>query len=126
MSVRFSYIYRDASNYKGTGETIFAGSYSDAEVDALVGRMRKAMSDGENFVASQVGVPSVFLWDSAGYAPDSDDHGWHEFSCIELVDREPTDSGGRTFAQFVDEMVAVGGEWEPPEPTADEGRSSED
>lgn len=116
MPVRFAYIYRDGSNYKACGEVIFAGDYSEAELYALTERMQSAFDDRDYFVASQVAVRPVFLWDSGGYPASEDDHGWHEFSCLESTDQAPTDSCGRSFERFVGEVEEVLGEWEAPEP----------
>lgn len=114
MPVRFSYLYRDASNYKAHGHVVFAGDYSVDELEVLKSRLARELADGDSFVAAQVGVPDVFLWASGGYRPTEDDHGWHEFDGVELVCDAPDDARGRTFEEFVSTFVDLS--WNPQEP----------
>lgn len=110
-------MYRDADNYKNHGSVVFGGDYSAEEVESLRKRMVAAMIDGEDFVARQVGVPSVFLWDGEFDTSDSD-HGLHEVVEVRrvVVSDKVTDARGRTFEQFVLDVESVGGRWSPEEP----------
>jgi len=94
MNSRFEYLYRDASNFKKWGEVVFAGGASEL----LAERLRKALHDGEWFIASQVRIPELFL---DGYPLIQDDHCWHEFHALEAVDTAPDDVENRTITEFV-------------------------
>ncbi|MCP1674560.1 hypothetical protein J2T57_001662 [Natronocella acetinitrilica] len=122
--LRFSYLYRDASNYKNAGEVLLRAQ-GDADVEAIEERLRKTLDDGEYFIASQVGVPEVFLWSAeADYDPDDeetfpddlgpgkyvvsdDDHSWHEFSCLEAIDAEAVSPDDRKAAREIGEFLAA-------------------
>lgn len=122
MNVRFLYVYRDNDNYKNYGEAVFSGPELPGEefselLSRLDERLRAALRDGELFIAGDVGIPEVFLWDpQADYDPDdpeawpSDlapgkyrineaDHCWHEYVGLEAAEEPPTDP--RTVLEFV-------------------------
>jgi hypothetical protein len=78
-----------------------------------------ALHEGQYFIARQMRVPEVFLWDlQAGYDSDDppagvgpgqyaineDDHCWHEFCDVRATNELPTDEHGRTIEQFVQEV----------------------
>lgn len=92
----FSYLYRDAGNYKQHGEVVFRGTFTPAQEKAL----KAALEDGEFFNAKAVGVPEVFF-DNCG----EDDHGWHEFGGLSGTDSKPTDK--RKFTEFLDQFKAA-------------------
>lgn len=113
-NTRFSYLYRDASNYKNHGDVVFSGEFTPE----LEEKLTSVLNDGEYFIAHQVGIPEVFLWDkdleydeypvelvgTARYKIDEeDDHVWHEFDGLSLTDAAPTDP--RTIEEFIDEVV---------------------
>jgi hypothetical protein len=127
----FGYMYRDADNYKNSGRpVVFAGP----PTPALEDRLRAALEDGEYFIASQIGVPEVFLYDPAlqydpddpttypadlgagPYAINASDHCWHEFTELRRTADPPTDP--RTFAAFVAAVEAAAAEgWRAFTPT---------
>ncbi|MGM0559277.1 MAG: hypothetical protein ACQEVA_23035 [Myxococcota bacterium] len=87
------YLYRDASNYKEWGRTVFGGSPSDA----LEKRLTAALLEGEWFIAHQVGLRSLYLFEAGD--PTRDDHIRHEFHSVEETDDSATDP--RTFSEMV-------------------------
>jgi len=114
MNTAFNYMYRDGGNNKSYGTVVLAGEITEAQKE----RFAKALNEGEYFIASQVDVPEVFLWDpEADYDPDDPstypeelgagkyfiwddmDHSWHEFMDFDTTQAEPTDP--RTIEQFV-------------------------
>lgn len=118
-NTRFTYLYRDADNYKNFGAVVFAGII-DSE---LRRRFERALDGGEYFIAEQLGVPEVFLWDpdapdydiddehtwpeelGAGkYKINASDHCWHEFDDFELTADAPTDVRRRTIGVFVSDV----------------------
>jgi hypothetical protein len=86
MNVSFEYLYRDSANYKNWGEVIFEAA-SDSDLDDLDKRIRHALIDGEYFVAELAEIPTLYFQDHH----TSNDHGWHEFSCVSKTDKNPTD-----------------------------------
>jgi len=119
QNTAFHYLYRDAGNYKSYGRAVFAGKFNDK----LKSRLENALSDGQFFIAAQIGVPEVFLWAekanydpndkssmpsglSAGnYAINDDDHCWHEFGGLELTSLEPTDL--RSIDHFIGDVEGI-------------------
>jgi hypothetical protein len=103
MAVAFDYLYRDGSNYKAHGRVVFAGECDSG----LVARLEAALYDGDAFIARQVRVPEVFLWDGGGFAVSDDDHCWHGSGGVSASAEEPDDGAGRTFGAFVAEVEAA-------------------
>lgn len=73
------YLYRDAGNFKTHGLLLLNGQNSEAE-----GVIRKCLEWGDQFVAEQVGVPTLCdqHWTSVGDGPSDLDHAFHEFVCL--------------------------------------------
>ena len=87
MKVEFTYMYRDASNHKRYNTVYLEGDMPDG-IDSAA-QYEKAIfdeTDGGNFIATQVGLDTVFLFDSD---PMEDDHWWHEVFSIEETDEVP-------------------------------------
>ena len=105
----FVYLYRDAENYKKWGEVVFAGPCLD-EYEAV---NRDACHRREVFVAGQVRLPAVFLYDEARWEVTDADHGWHELWELRSTDEEADDAWGRRIDEFVEEFREIGNDrWE--------------
>jgi hypothetical protein len=103
MWTAFDYMYRDAGNFKAFGTIVLKGSVNQAD-QAMV---RSRLSDGEFFIAEQVGVPPLYheLYRWSG-GPTENDHCWHEFISFRETsapDREST----CTADEFVDRFAVV-------------------
>lgn len=85
VNIRFCYLYRDASNYKQSGEAVFANRafLTLAEIE---GRLRTCLKDGAFFIAGQVHIEERFF-----DALHEDDHPWHEFERVEITSDAPFD-----------------------------------
>lgn len=96
MNIEFEYLYRDAGNNKIWNSVVFANPRGLAP-SYIADQIRNALIDETFFDAAYVRLPNI------GFAePDpSLDHGWHEFSTVELTDEEPDDRLGRT----IDELI---------------------
>ena len=103
MNTVFSYMYRDASNYKEFEEVVFAGTLTAEEKEALKNLIE---DNGDGFIPHQIGLEN--LQHSMVSFPSEDDHIWHEFDSVEDTDREPTDR--RTIQEFINSLVSV--EWD--------------
>lgn len=132
MNTAFNYLYRDAGNYKNWGRVVFAGPLTVKRQR----RLREALESGQFFIAHQVRIPEVFLWNAnveydpaktaVGPAVDGqpgpyriceDDHCWHEWDDCRETDQEPDDVHGRTLEEFVAELKAAAAKgWEEFQP----------
>jgi hypothetical protein len=100
QNVNLSYLYRDASNYKAWGEVIFANP-EGLSLEEIEKSLASCFLDGMFFVASQVGIPEVFLFYK--YPFSEDDHFSHEFDSVEYTNEQVTDSEGRSAKKFIDQ-----------------------
>lgn len=80
MNIKFSYLYRDASNYKQFKEIIFANPNKIA-LEEIRTKIQSKLMEGSWFIARDWNVPDLhfkeYPWDS------KIDHEWHEFDCVE-------------------------------------------
>ena len=85
--VVFDYMYRDAGNYKAFGALLLAGEVVEADEKRVIAKL----SDGEFFIAEQVGIPILYgeLWDYSD-GPAEEDHVWHTFNLF----RPPIEEDG--------------------------------
>ena len=106
----FSYLYRDAGNYKQFGEIVFAG----APTDELLQRLEKTLSDHILFIARQVDVPEVSFEATGTYQRNIDDHPWHEFESMEPTEDPPDDARHRTIEELVTQFESASkAGWKP-------------
>ncbi len=108
-TLRFIYLYRDASNYKQHGEALFSNHthLSLAEVEV---RILSCLHEESFFIARQVQLEECFF-----DQPDlHDDHPWHEFSFIEETDMPPCDpehwahyAHHRDITEFLNELESA-------------------
>ena len=73
----FSYLYREASNYKASEQLLLKSAASAADIEIL----RQRFDSGEFFIAEQLGIPALYeeLW-AFSSGPTADDHVWHTFA----------------------------------------------
>ncbi len=102
-NVKFTYLYRDGSNYKSWGEVIFSNPES-VTPEQVEHRLHKSLMSDATFVANQVRVPEVFPY---GDTPDEDDHCLHEFDSVENTPDPANDFHHRTIGDFLDEIDAA-------------------
>lgn len=97
---KFSYMYRDADNYKVFNTVVFSGEFSPRDAQNVM----KNLFDEEFFIPGDVDLENL-----QGRFEDMDpdlDHPWHEVVCgdggspFSLTDEAPTDSRSvRVFAR---------------------------
>lgn len=87
MNIKFSYLYRDAGNYKKFSEVIFANpnSLSIQDMEHLI---RSKLIDGEWFYAKDWGLPNLYFDD---WIEDMD-HGFHEFESLTFTEEHSNTS----------------------------------
>ena len=83
----FTYLYRDAGNYKAWNDLLLVGHLTEEETQL----MRRKFEGGEFFIAEQLEIPSLYesLWESSRCeGPTGRDHVWHEFHEIRAATPE--------------------------------------
>lgn len=105
INIKFRYLYRDASNYKGWADVVFSNPEA-ASVEAVQGKLRKTFLGGELFVARQIRLPEVFLFRE--YPLTEEDHCFHEFYSVEGSGEAVTDEFARSITDFIDDVREQG------------------
>lgn len=99
--VKFSYLYRDAGNYKSWGELIF--SNPDGLILEEVDRQLRLAFDQEIlFIAHQINAPELFLY--AKNNLNDDDHCFHEYDSVELAEMADSRLDSRSIKQFLQQV----------------------
>ena len=93
----FSYLYRDASNYKRANAVIVRGAFQGSDEEAI----EASLNDGEYFIPRQLGLPEE-RFDKLG----EDDHCWFEYVELCLTDAKPTID--LSIVQLVERFRVVG------------------
>ena len=102
-NTEFSYLYRDAANYKKAGTLIFPG-LPVGGLERFGVALKAQFDEASYFIAGQVSVPEVFLW-QGGYPVGEDNHCWHEFAGVSETELAATDP--RTPEEFLAEVTAA-------------------
>jgi hypothetical protein len=89
-NVAFHYLYRDASNYKLHGTTIFTND-TLLSIEEIENQIRTFLKDGEFFIARQVLIEERFF----AVLHEVDDHVWHEFVIAEATTEPSFDPANR-------------------------------
>lgn len=99
--VRFNYLYRDGANFKSWGEVIFSNS-PKILLQTMEERLSRSFLPDGQFIASQIGIPEVFLFHSAKMT--SYDHCFHEFFSLESCQGPSTDGFNRSTEKFIGDV----------------------
>lgn len=83
-NLKFSYLYRDSSNYKNYGYVVMAAPAGKSleEIEQII---RSKLIDEQWFYANQWQVPDLF---QESFDPCNDPT-WHEFASIEFTNEKP-------------------------------------
>jgi len=104
--VNIDYMYRDGANWK-TGNTVSFRVPDGEDPEPLVEILKSELGEGDNFIASQIGIDEVFSW--TGH-PD-EDHCWHEIIGYSVTDSPSGYLDDRTMAMFIADVKNIDG-WE--------------
>ncbi len=96
-NVMFSYLYRDAGNYRNYGEIIFSNN-QNLQIDFIDSKIKEKLIDGECFVHLDFGVPNLFFEDCL----TEDDHDWHTYKSVSFTDKPSNNE--RDIADFIAKM----------------------
>ncbi len=101
-NIKFSYLYRDAGNYKKWANIVF--SNPDGLIAEVVNRtLVDTLSPDGLFNAHQIRVTEAFLFERGN--ANSDDHCFHEFDSVEATSKSATDAYSRSISQFLAEVA---------------------
>jgi len=104
MNIEFEYRYRDWGNFKRYGAVVFQ-NHQSLTCEEVCQRARRALTDGQFFDASHLGIPELFFSDSPF---DSDlDHGEHEFCSASETELQENDVPNRDIQDFLLRMEAL-------------------
>lgn len=100
-NIKFSYLYRDAGNYKKWANVVFSNP-DGLTVDAVKRVLMDAFLPDGLFIARQIQIPETFLFDQG--EARSDDHCFHELDSIEGSLEVANDTHSRSIGQFTAEV----------------------
>ena len=104
-STKFSYLYRDAGNYKKCATVVFSNP-DGLSSELITKTLRDAFLQDGLFIATQIRVPDVFLYVQGDAS--SDDHCFHEFDAVEICAEAANDKHSRSISQFIAEVRTEG------------------
>jgi hypothetical protein len=85
LNIKFSYLYRDAGNYKNFGEAVF-GNSEHLSVEDIRISIEANLIEGQWFIAKDLELSNLFF-EEFGYDEELD-HNWHEFGDVEETNEE--------------------------------------
>lgn len=100
-NIKFTYLYRDGSNYKNWAEVVFSNP-KRLHSDQISRRISSSFLVDGLFIAHQVRIREIFL--AAEYGLTIDDHCYHEFDSVESTRAAATDPLNRSIGQFLCEI----------------------
>ncbi len=87
MNIKFSYLYRDAGNYKNYNNIIFSNP-NNISVEQLENSIRNSLIEGLWFDAINWRIPDLYFKE---YEWNNElDHCWHEFGQLKETTEKPT------------------------------------
>lgn len=98
MNIKVTYLYRDAGNYKQSGEFVCRNP-DNLPLEEIERRFKAALREEQFFIARQVRVPEVFF-----PRLNSDDHCWHEFESVSETRAVPREAFARTITRLLQEF----------------------
>ena len=100
MNIKFSYLYRDASNYKQFNEVVFSNS-NEIPLEKIDLFIRANLISGFWLMPKDWNLPDLhfkeYQWD------DNLDHGWHEFESVQIT--EEMAHQGRSIEEFLRKIL---------------------
>lgn len=100
MNVGFEYLYRDAGNNKIWGFVVFTNK-EDMSVARLERKLESHLIDGQFFPACPDLLPLLRF----PRHDESLDHGWLEYSGMEVSAEEVSDIQSRDIRGFIDQLI---------------------
>src|ERR1700693_4901555 len=101
-NIKFSYLYRDAGNYKKWAYVIFSNP-DCLTLEVITKTLQGSFLADGLFIAHQVRLPQAFFSSERGVTED--DHCYHEFDAVEVSSEIPNDRHSRSIAKFITEVA---------------------
>lgn len=101
-NIKFNYLYRDGANYKSWGEVIFTNP-EELLVNEVEALLLGAFLPDKLFIASQISILEKFLYLNGEFTKD--DHCYHEFDSVEVIEGMTTDALERTVVDFLRDVA---------------------
>lgn len=98
-NLKFTFLYRDAANYKTFGEVVFANP-EDIEPEVFQKLLVQACNHDACFDPRPWGLPNIR---TQPYEPELD-HNWYEFASVEETKEPPTEA--RSLTMFLQLLKA--------------------
>jgi hypothetical protein len=97
MNIAFSYLYRDAGNYKQYHTEVFTNN-SPIDLDTIRQRIKDAAIDGGWFYVDKWKLKDLHFdtWDNEL------DHTWHEFDDVEETNESATQNDIENFLRMIE------------------------
>jgi hypothetical protein len=105
-NIKFSYLYRDAGNYKKWANVVFSNTRG-LPVESIRNNLERSFLQDGLFIAHQVRVPDAFF--AVGRDSTVDDHCFHEFDAVATTLEIPDDLHARSIDQFIAEVKREAG-----------------
>lgn len=102
MNIEFSYLYRDAGNFKQFGSIVFSNT-NKLPLNELHSKILKALIDEMFFDPLQAHVPVLFFDDE----DEELDHDWHEFENLQETSAAPNDVLQRDITIFIARLARL-------------------
>lgn len=102
MNVGFEYLYRDAGNNKIRGFVVFSNR-ANRGIEFLERKIKSYLIDGEFFPACSDLLPALRFH----RYDDSLDHGWLEYSGMEVSAEGVNDCQNRDVEDFLDQLIEL-------------------
>ncbi|TSD64560.1 hypothetical protein FFF34_011660 [Inquilinus sp. KBS0705] len=99
-NIKFSYLYRDSSNYKNFGFIVFDNS-CNISLEGFEAIIRSKLIDDTWFYASEWGLSNLYF-DTIDIEADPT---WHEFESVEYTEDTATNSLSISSFYCVDELM---------------------
>ena len=101
-NAEFTYLYRDAGNYKKSGRVIFSNR-EGLDIDSASKELRQLFLPDGLFIARQIRLPEVFLYERGKFTED--DHCFHEFNALNPSSDTANDLNRRSIRDFLMEVA---------------------
>lgn len=102
MNIEFSYLYRDAGNFKQFGSVIFRNKEC-LTPEAITSMIKSLLIDKLFFDPLLSKVPTLFFDD----IDEELDHDWHEFENVKEVEFPVNDSLQRDITAFIELLAKL-------------------
>lgn len=103
MNTRFTYLYRDACNYKQVNDVVVPGVFTQAQIDSIIG----CLDSGWYFIPAQIGFLEIRFGEIT-----EDDHCWFELERDGITETDADADFDITPNEVVAAFMQAKGNWD--------------